>query len=191
MFDETPADLDRVGAHRSPARSGRGWVVVAWAALAAGVLTAGGIVYVSATTADPLIALPHFGGAATASASPTPTATYRVVTDPTTLSSTRDASVTILNGTADTSLQTTAARALRASHWKVVSLTDAGSDDVDTTVVYYRKAGDIGLAYGIAELLGVKNVSYSADGGFSAAIAVVIGSDYTGETPASTSTPAG
>ena len=42
-FDDIPADLARVGAHRAPRPAGRGFVAFAWAALATGVLVGAGV----------------------------------------------------------------------------------------------------------------------------------------------------
>ena len=46
-FDDVPADLARVGAHRAPARRGRGFVTFAWAALATGALVGAGVLGLS------------------------------------------------------------------------------------------------------------------------------------------------
>jgi len=42
-FDQLPEDLQRIGAHRGPAKKGRGWIGFAWALLATGVLIFGGL----------------------------------------------------------------------------------------------------------------------------------------------------
>ena len=60
-FDRLPADLERVGAHRSTEKQGRGWVGFAWAALATGILVVGGLFGLSVLgTVD--LGLPSFGG---------------------------------------------------------------------------------------------------------------------------------
>ena len=43
QFDEVPAELKRVGAHRAPRPRGRGAIAFAWAALATGVLVVAGL----------------------------------------------------------------------------------------------------------------------------------------------------
>ena len=42
-FDSIPHGIDRVGAHRAPARRGAGWIAFGWAVLATVVLVAVGI----------------------------------------------------------------------------------------------------------------------------------------------------
>ena len=42
-FDSIPHGIERVGAHRAPARRGAGWIAFGWAALATVVLVAVGI----------------------------------------------------------------------------------------------------------------------------------------------------
>ena len=85
-FDRLPADLERVGAHRSTQKQGRGWVGFAWAALATGILVVGGLFGLS-VLGNVDLGLPTFGGGAgetpTPSATPTPTAAP--LTDPATL----------------------------------------------------------------------------------------------------------
>ena len=73
-FDEVPADLKRVGAHRAPRKRGRGAIAFAWAALATGVLVVGGLYGLSRVNPDISFELPNFGGGDDPVASPSPAA---------------------------------------------------------------------------------------------------------------------
>lgn len=46
-FDDVPVELGRVGAHRAPVPRNRGWIVLAWCALASGVLVLAGLLALS------------------------------------------------------------------------------------------------------------------------------------------------
>lgn len=174
MFDTPPHDLQRVGAHRSPGQRGRGWVTFAWAALATGVLVAVGVAGVNASNGQAIDL--GFGSTSDPSATPTPTVTP--VTDPRTLPKGTDASVTVLNATNFTKLQSTASKQLKAAHWDVVSTADATANDVTETIVYYRSEKNAAIAAGVVEALGVGRAVYTKTVTFGAAIEVILGSDY-------------
>jgi len=172
QFDDLPADAPRVGAHRGPARRGRGWITFAWAALATGVLVAGGVVAVSV-----------MGGVADASVddtlSSTATAepTAEPLTDPTTLDDSRDISITILNGTPYTGLATIAETELTDLKWPVGSAADAQSTEHASTTVFYAKAEDEDVARGVSQALTVGDVQLD-ETLLGAPIKVVLGADY-------------
>src|SRR3954452_3278631 len=84
QFDEIPQDLTRVGAHRAPAKKGRGWIALLWAILATVILVAGGLFALSRLDSRFAIELPIFEQE-TPTPTPTPTPTAEPVTDPTTL----------------------------------------------------------------------------------------------------------
>ena len=73
-FDDIPSDIVRVGAHRAPAKRGRVWIRLAWAALATGVLIVGGLYGLSRVNSAISFELPDFfgGGIAGPSATETP-----------------------------------------------------------------------------------------------------------------------
>jgi hypothetical protein len=152
-FDEVPADLKRVGAHRAPARPGRGWFVFLWAALATIIIVAAGILgltllgdrvnFVDRTT--------------TAATEPAPVETPVAVA---TIDS--DSMVTVLNGTATKGLATEAIEDLNAAGWtQSITPGNASATDVETTTVYYEDPSQEGAARGLAEALGLGSIQLS------------------------------
>jgi len=182
QFDDLPEDLDRVGAHRGPAKKGGGWIAFAWAALATGVLIIGGLYGVTAVTGEGGFTLPWTqtttDPVATPSASVIPTAepvTSRAEIKK--LGSKRNITITVLNGTAENGLENTAYKALRKGKWPVTSAAPASADDIKQTIVYYSQKKNEDVARGIVEALGVGDVRLST--AFPGAkITVVLGSDY-------------
>jgi len=168
-FDSIPHGIDRVGAHRAPARRGAKWIRFGWAALATVVLAGIGIAGVmifndrlNVSGGDP---------GATPSASPVATAEPTIA----------PIDVTVLNGTATEGLAATAAATLTAGGVTVGATANASKDDLTETVVYYATPDLEGAARGVAGLLPEADVRLSesfAETG--TPLVVVLGSDYAG-----------
>lgn len=178
-FDDIPADLSRVGAHRAPARRGRGWVAFAWAALATGLLVLGGLYGLSRVNPAISFELPDLGGDAqpTASASAVPIA--EPVTDPAAVDPALKLSISILNASPTDGLQDVAGDQLAALKWPNPSRAVATARDEAETVVYFTSTDFEGVAKGLALALGVDpdNVELS-DAFFGAPVTIVLGADY-------------
>jgi hypothetical protein len=179
QFDELPADLARVGAHRAPPRRGRGWIRFAWAALATGLLVVGGLVGLSSFDSHFRLALPNFGGA-TASASPTPSATPTAepITNPASVPASLKLSISVLNGSPTDGLQDKAGDAIKAAGWPDPARANSTTRAEKTTVIYYRSAEYEGVARGLAALLGVGVDVQLSDAFLGAPVTIVLGSDY-------------
>jgi hypothetical protein len=177
-FDEIPDDLLRVGAHRAPARKGRGWIAVAWAALATVVLVAGGLFGLSLLNPDLEIKVPGVDTAAPTAdpaAPPEDEAEAEPMLDP-------ELPITVLNGTATAGLATQVGDALVAQGWEgaaqgVGSRANAGENDVEATQVFYNDPANEGAARMIIENLGIGQLRLSNNYPASP-IVVLIGADY-------------
>lgn len=177
-FDELPNDLVRVGAHRAPARRGRGWIMFAWAALATGVLVFGGLFGISKVL-DIDLGIGLGPVAETPTPTPTPTPTMEPVTDPSTLDQSRGITITVLNGTAIVGLENTVGDSLAAAGWPVVTKANASTTDIEESFVYYSIPEDEGIARGLAAALGVGGIRLVPVETFpGATFTVVVGSDY-------------
>jgi hypothetical protein len=174
QFDDLPTDLARVGAHRAPPRSGRGWVTFAWAALFTGLFVLAGSLGLNA-----LRGLSFLGTSPTPSATPTVIKTADPVLDPTTIAPERGITITILNGTTTVDLEDSAAAALTG--WPVGATLVATNRTEPKTIVYYGDPANEDVARGVVLALGVGEVRESA--AYVAPITVVLGADYVG-TPA-------
>ena len=165
-FDEVPTDLARVGAHRAPARSGRGVVTFAWAALATGALVGAGVLGLGFIERG-VSAVDDTATTTAASAGPAATV------DPA-------ASVVVLNATTTTGLAAKAAAAAKADDWKVTSTANADSSDVKLSTVYYGTSSEQGAALGLAKSLGIgrtaKSDRFNVAG--QSRLTVVLGADY-------------
>jgi hypothetical protein len=179
QFDELPSDLTRVGAHRAPARRGRGWIRFAWAALATGVLIVAGLYGLSRVNPNISFALPALSGA-TASATPTPTSspTAEPVTDPSKVDPALNLSISVFNGTSVEGLQDKAGDAIKAAGWPDPARANSTDRTAKTTVIYYRSAEYEGIARGLAALLGVGADVQLSDAYLGAPVTIVLGSDY-------------
>ncbi|MDH6180140.1 hypothetical protein M2152_000322 [Microbacteriaceae bacterium SG_E_30_P1] len=177
-FDNVPADLSRVGAHRAPARRGRGWIAFAWAALATGVLVFGGLFGISRFL-DIDLGLGLAPVAETPTPTPTPTPTMDAVTDPSAIDPARGFTITVLNGTNEVGLQNTIGDQLAAAGWPIGTRANAqAADVVDETIVYYRIPEDEGIARGLVAALGVGDVRLVPPETFPGAdITIVLGAD--------------
>lgn len=170
-FDDLPADIPRVGAHRAPARRGRGWILFAWAALATGVIVAAAVLTFT------LIDSSSQASVSDAIASATPEPTADPVTDPSTIAASRNISITVLNGTASAGLAQIAEDALTKDKWPVASSADAQSTAHESTTVFYSNEDDEDVARGVSIALTVGDIELdeTMEG---APIKVVLGADY-------------
>lgn len=148
-FDDLPQDLQRVGAHRSVPKGGRGWIAFAWAALASGVLVLAGLFAVAYVGN---VDLGLFPPKSTPTPTPTPTPTAEPITDPATIAPERGISITILNGTGDAAIETDAVAKLAG--WPVGAVTAASTSDIETTTVYYSDPLNEDVARGVVLALG-------------------------------------
>ena len=172
-FDDLPHKLDRVGAHRAPAKKGRRWVAVWWALAATALLIGVGAVGLTVLNNRLNFTIPGIE-AETTPAEPTaePVPTAEPTTDP-------SASVTVLNGTPTTGVARSVGEVLTTGGWTVGSTSDADTEDIVTTTVYYADASLEGAARGVAALLPGSVVLLSEDfAGSDASLTVVVGSDY-------------
>ncbi|MBN9140916.1 MAG: LytR C-terminal domain-containing protein [Micrococcales bacterium] len=176
-FDDIPTDVDRVGAHRTPRKRGRGWIAFAWAVLATAVLVVAGLFALS--TLDSRFELPFGQQTPTPSDTPTVVETAEPVTDPTTLDPAylQQLTLAVLNGTPTQGLSNTAGDQIAAAGWPNPSRAAASNTEEPTTIVYYSNPDDEGAARGIGQLVGASDVQLS-DAFPVAAITVVLGADY-------------
>jgi hypothetical protein len=176
-----PSEPGRVGAHRAPARRGRGWIAFAWAAASTLVLIVVGIVALQLITdrLDLDAVFPQQESQA-ATEAPVTAAPSPAVVD-------TEALVTVLNGTATSGLAAQAVEQLAADGWSQnIAVSNADQTDVATTIVYYQDASQEGAARGLAESLGVGTITLSDDFALEAAdgeepilqLVVVLGDDY-------------
>jgi hypothetical protein len=173
-FDSVPDDLLRTGAHRGPAKRGRGWIAFAWAALATALLVVIGLLGLAAVNGK-LSSLPFFAAAA----SPTPTATLTHTASPL-LNGTIP--ITVLNGTPASGLANQVGDNLVAQGWGGAALgigsrSNASTADIKQTVVYYSDPANEGAARALVLSLKVGKIQLS-DVYPQSPITVVIGSDY-------------
>lgn len=176
QFDEIPADLRRVGAHRAPAPRGRGWITVGWGVLAVVVLIAAGLFALSRLNPEFSIQLPSFSSATTAPSIP-PLPTAEPVTDPEAVPDDLELSISVLNATATPEVEETVGDLIDEAGWPDPVRARAAADDVEETVVYYHSSAYEGVARGLVELLGVGRVVLS-DVYPGAPVTVVVGSDF-------------
>lgn len=178
QFDRVPAELKRVGAHRGPAKRGRGAIAFAWAALVTGALVVAGLYGLSQIDPNVSFELPNFGGGEEPASSPGPvTSTVPPVTDPATVPKELELSISVFNASSTDGLHDTAADAMKDAGWPNPVRANASNRDVEKTVVYYRSAEYEGIARGLVELLGVGTVQLS-DAYQGAPVTVVVGEDY-------------
>lgn len=185
-FDDLPEDLARVGAHRAPAKKGRGWIGFAWAALATGVLVFGGLYGISKFLD---IDLGIFPVAETPTPTPTPTPTMDPITAAE-LDPGRAITITVLNGTPIVGLEVTAATTLTTAGWPVTATASASVDNVEKTYVYYQDPANEDVARGIVASLGKGDIRLVAPETFPGApITVVVGADFAPPAPSTSPAP--
>jgi hypothetical protein len=184
-FDEIPDDLHRVGAHRAPARRGRGWIAFAWSALATVALIAGGLFALTLLNPDLEIRVPGVDTAEpTAGAEAPPVgddgeAAAEPALDPA-------LPISVINGTPTTGLATTVGDFLVAQGWGgaaqgVGSRATAATSDVETTQIFYSDPANEAAARMLVEHLGVGELRLANDYPASP-MTVLIGADYQGPT---------
>jgi len=187
-FDLIPADLQRVGAHRSPKQRFRGTPWIVWCAVAIIVIIGAGWIYLrvldngvfggsnqanpsnpAATSTATATAAPT--GTPTATATPTPTATV-VPTTP----------LAVLNGAGRAGLAASAKVKLTEAGWTSVITGNAPQTGVATSTVYYSDPSLQGVAMGVAQALGITSVQQAAlpANASNVQVAVVLGTDYPG-----------
>ncbi len=170
-FDSIPHGIERVGAHRAPARRGARWVAFGWAALATVVLVAVGIGAVVVFN-DRL----NFGEPPVNTPTPTPVATAAPTVAP-------DIPVTVLNGTTTSGLAARAGEALTAAGIPVGTTANASENDLTETVVYYATPDLEGAARGVAAAIPEADVRLSEQfAEIGTPLVLVVGSDYAAAT---------
>ena len=177
-FDSPTYGLDRVGAHRAPAKKGRGWIAFWWALGATILLIVLGVVGIF--TINNRLDFSNIPGLSSASASASGTSTPTPTVIPTPAPTVDPAlAVTVLNGSANNGVAASVSKILSAAGW-VVSITgNASSNTEPTTVVYYADASLEGAARGIAASLPGSMIMLSTSFvGSGADVTVVVGNDY-------------
>lgn len=181
-FDEIPAELGRVGAHRARRGKSGAFIAVAWAALASGVLVVAGLYALSLIsdrvsfeipgfdTAEPLPAPPEPGA-------PPPAPTADPITDPSLAELPDGFIITILNGAGVDDLGSAASDLLTGPGWPVGTVTSAAQDDLADTVVFYSNPALEGVALGMTVLLGTGVIELS-DAFPGAPITITLGADF-------------
>lgn len=179
-FDDIPDDLVRVGAHRAPARRGRGWIAFAWAALASGVLVVGGLYALSLVNPNVSFDLPDFGGGtATDGATTTPEPAVTPITDPSLVDPALGLTISVLNASPTDKQADAAANQIALVGWPTPAAANASTRDEQVTKIYYNSKDFEAVALGLADLLGTDpaNIVLS-DAYLGAAVTVVLGADY-------------
>lgn len=179
QFDELPADLARIGAHRAPPRRGRGWIRFAWAALATVVLIVAGLFGLSRIDPNFKLNLPNAGSTPSATPSTSATPTAAAITDPTKVPAGLALSISVLNGTPTDGLQDKAGDVIKAAGWPDPARANSTARTEKVTAIYYRSADYEGVARGLAALLGVGASVQLSDAFLGAPVTVVLGEDYT------------
>ncbi|WP_210479560.1 LytR C-terminal domain-containing protein [Naasia sp. SYSU D00948] len=170
-FDRPPTDLQRVGAHRAPRPGGRGWVVFLWAVVATGVLIGVGVLAMFAI--NNRVVFNPFAGSSTTT-TPTPTPTVQPTLDP-------SVTVIVLNGTTVDGLAGQVGDLLVEQGWTVGARSNASSQDVQASMIYYTDPAQEGAALGLSAAL--NNVPIQQSDAYlvpgESRITVVLGADYT------------
>jgi len=181
-FDDLPDDLQRVGAHRAPAKRGRGWVAFAWAALATGVLVIAGLYGLSRVNPAVSFELPDLGGpVAGPQVTTTPKPEVTPITDPALVDPALKLSISVLNGSPTEGAQQTAADQIEVAGWPKPSAAVAGARDEEVTIIYYNGSPYEPIALGLAQVLGTDPANIrNSDFYLGAKVTIVLGADYTG-----------
>jgi hypothetical protein len=182
QFDDLPDDLTRVGAHRAPAKKGRGWLALLWAVLATVVLIAGGLFGLSRLDPRFSLDLPIFA-VETPTPTPTPTPTAEPVTDAVAFKKDnpdlwKGLTISVLNGTPTAGLANVAADQIHDVKWPDPARANASTRNIEETTIYYNGEEYEGVARGIAELLGVPGQIELSEAFPGATVTVVLGTDY-------------
>ncbi|MDY7541368.1 MULTISPECIES: LytR C-terminal domain-containing protein [unclassified Cryobacterium] len=176
-FDHLPHSLERVGAHRAPGKKGRHWVAFWWALGATAVLIGLGVFGMASLSNKLNIAIP---GLSSSSATDTTTATDVASAVPTAVATVDPSlTVTVLNGTKGAGVAKAAGDLLSKAGWTVGALSNASTEDVTKTTVYYADATLEGAARGVAASLPGSTVLLANDFATSGAdLTVVVGADF-------------
>lgn len=153
-FDDVPRDPARVGAHRAQRPRGRWIVVLLWWLLAVGILTGGGILAFLALSNTNSIDLPD-----------PPTASGQQTEEAVTGEIDTSYRVLVLNGTDDAAAVDGVSQSILEAGWTDDMITQLDSDatDFEQTTVYYVEADDEAAARGLADHLGVTQVTQSEE----------------------------
>ncbi|MGB3911614.1 MAG: LytR C-terminal domain-containing protein [Pseudolysinimonas sp.] len=180
-FDDIPDDLRRVGAHRAPARRGRGWVNFAWAALATGVLIVGGLYGLSRVNPAISFEIPVLaGGGAEPGVTATPQPEATPLTDPALVDPALTLTISVLNGSPTADQEDAASTQIALAGWPEPAAAVATSRDQESTVIYYNGAQYEPIALGLAQLLGTDPANIvNSDAYLGAWVTIVLGADYT------------
>jgi len=190
-FDIIPADLERVGAHRAPARKSRGWLWIVWCAVAVAVIVGGGWLFLHFANGDSSSGAGDSGSAAGPSSTPgsarptpstTPTTPTPTQTPTPTATQIPSTPIAVLNGVGTRGLAAKAKTKLQGAGWTSVVAADAPQTGIQTTTVYYIDDSERGLALGVAQALGVQTVTKAPPVSASVTqhIVVVLGADFSG-----------
>ena len=182
-FDHLPHSLERVGAHRAPGKKGRHWVAFWWALAATGLLIGLGVFGMASLDSKLNIAIP---GLSSSSATDPATATDAATAVPT-ATATVDPSltVTVLNGTHGAGVAKAVGEVLTKAGWTVGAMSNASTEDVTKTTVYYADATLEGAARGVAASLPGSTALLANDFATSGAdLTVVVGTDFVPSTAA-------
>ncbi|HEX7346535.1 MAG TPA: LytR C-terminal domain-containing protein [Candidatus Limnocylindrales bacterium] len=181
-FDDLPADVGRVGAHRAENPRMRAWVVLLWAVLATIVLIAVGIFGTLLMTGR-VVLFP----------TPEPTAAPLPVVTPV-VDTTYD--VLVLNATPEQGLATRMKDVVVAAGWAedAVLASEAGSTDFPETTIYYFRPEDAAAAAGLGQVIGGAKLEQSdvyqpADDPEAKQLTIVIGLDDTSSPPTESPAP--
>jgi len=179
-FDDIPNDLRRVGAHRAPARRGRGWVNFAWAALATGVLIVGGLYGLSRVNPAISFEIPVLAGdGAEPGVTTTPKPEATPLTDPALVDPALKLTISVLNASPTDDQQNAAAAQIALAGWPEPAAAVAATRDQESTAIYYNGAKYESIALGLAQLLGIDpENTVNSDAYLGAWVTVVLGADY-------------
>jgi len=179
-FDDLPDDLVRVGAHRAPAKRGRGWINVAWALLATAVLVVGGLYALSRVNPDISFELPDLGGGTeNPGETPTPDPGVEPITDPALVDPALALSISVLNASPTDRQQDAVVLQLTNAGWPNLSGANASARDQEVTYIYYNGSSYEAIALGLAQTLGTDPANIrNSDAYLGAPVTVVLGADY-------------
>jgi len=177
QFDEIPADLKRVGAHRGPARRGRAVVAAGWVVVVTLVLAGIGVFALTKILPGFEVSLPGIGAQPTDSATIPPLEQAAPITDPAAVPDGVDLSISVLNATATEGLANVVGDRIADAGWPDPVRAAAAASDATETVVYYHSADYEGVARGLVELLGTGSVVLS-DFFPGAPVTIVVGADF-------------
>lgn len=179
-FDDIPRDLRRVGAHRAPARRGRGWVNFAWASLATAVLIVGGLYGLSRVNPAISFDIPVLAGeGAQPGSTVTPQPETTPLTDPALVDPKLKLTISVFNASPTDDQQDVAAAQIELAGWPTPAAAVAATRDQESTTIYYNGAQYEAIALGLAQLLGVDpENAVNSDAYLGAWVTVVLGADY-------------